>query len=146
VYTQVVGRDAIAEQAALVMWGLLTAALFCCSFRSNVALSTLFAFLAVLFFLIGASKNPQSEKIQFVSAIWGVLTAIIAFYAGFGELMNETYRLSIVPLGSFVRESIDEQGQEQDQNNATIPIPIVSVTNRQSGYFQTKGGGGSIAA
>lgn len=76
---------------------------------------TLFAFLTILFLLIGASKNPQSEKTQFASAIWGIVTAIIAFYAGFGELVNDTYRSRIVPLGSF--ESETDAADDADKGN-----------------------------
>jgi succinate-acetate transporter protein len=115
VYSEIVARDNIAEQSILIMWGVLTAALFICSFRSNAALMTLFAFLTVLFLLIGASKNPQSEKTQFASAIWGIVTAIIAFYAGFGELVNDTYRSRIVPLGSF--ESETDAADDADKGN-----------------------------
>ena len=137
VYSEVVTRDDIAEQSILLMWGVLTAALFICSFRSNAALSTLFAFLAILFVLIGASKDPQSEKTQFASAIWGIMTAIIAFYAGFGELFNDTYQSNIVPLGCFGQSETDDD-DDDDTRAGNLGAPIVSVTNQQSGHFQRK--------
>lgn len=105
VRTGVVPRSDVAEAAMLFMWGIYTIALFLCSMNTNIAISTLFGFLAVLFFLLAAVKHSESEAMDIFAAVWGTLTSVVAFYAGFGELMNEQCNQVLIPLGHYNRRN-----------------------------------------
>jgi succinate-acetate transporter protein len=105
VRTGVVPRSDVAEAAMLFMWGIYTIALFLCSMNTNIAISALFGFLAALFFLLAAAKHSESEAMDIFAAVWGTLTSIVAFYAGFGELMNEQCNQVLIPLGHYNRRN-----------------------------------------
>ena len=98
----------------LFMWALLTFVLFASSFHTNVAISSLFFTLGCLFTLLGVEKCTDSDAARFVSAIFGVGVCVIAFYAGAGELMNEQYNRTCIPLGVFehTHEGLDRSFNE----------------------------------
>lgn len=116
IFTDATGtpRNRTAEAAMLFMWALLTFVLFASSFNTNVAISSLFFTLGCLFTLLGVEKCTDSDAARFVSAIFGVGVCVIAFYAGAGELMNEQYNRTCIPLGVFehAHEGLDRSFNE----------------------------------
>ena len=105
IFTDATGtpRNRTAEEAMLFMWAFLTFVLFASSFNTNVAISSLFFTLGCLFLLLGVAKATDSGAAHFFAAIFGVGVCVIAFYAGAGELMNEQYNRTCIPLGAFER-------------------------------------------
>ena len=125
VRTYVFPRNDVAESSMLFMWGIFTTALFTCSFNTNIAVSTLFASLAMLFYLLGAAKNADSEALEVFTAIVGFITSIIAFYAGLGELMNDLYGKTLIPIGAFEHT---HHGVDRSFNEPRKPrIPLDSI-------------------
>jgi len=121
-YEAVIPRDKVAEEAMLFMWGFLTLVLFCASLNTNVAISSLFFTLAALFFLLGGAKDSGSSALKLVASLFGVGVSIIAFYAGAGELINEQYGKTIIPLGRFehTHEGVDRSFNEPRVRRAPL--------------------------
>mmetsp|Transcript_6237 Transcript_6237/g.7157 ORF Transcript_6237/g.7157 Transcript_6237/m.7157 type:complete len:316 (+) Transcript_6237:105-1052(+) len=90
--------DKEAVQMMFCLWGLFTTALWLCTFRLNKTLCLLFFLLATLFFMLAAGvKDKTVDK----AAGWiGMVTAAVAFWLGFAELVNEIYG-NVIPLGKF---------------------------------------------
>lgn len=120
IFTDATGtpRNRTAEEAMLFMWALLTFVLFASSFNTNVAISSLFFTLGCLFLLLGVAKATDSGAAHFFAAIFGVGVCIIAFYAGAGELMNEQYNRTCIPLGTFERA---HAGRDRSFNEPRAP-------------------------
>ena len=104
--------DIEAEIGMLMMWALLTLVLFLCSFNTNVVVSSLFFTLATLFFLLAGAKYSGSNELKLAASLWGVFVAAIAFYAGAGELMNDQYGRTCIPLGSYEHTHTDRSFNE----------------------------------
>jgi len=114
--------DARAEEALLFIWALLTVALFLCSFNTNVAISSLFLTLACLFFLLAGAKHSGSATLELVASIWGIGVSAIAFYAGMGELMNDQYGRTCIPLGEYKHDHTDRSFNERRRApSCTLP-------------------------
>lgn len=92
VYT---GVDLKGEQMMLSLWGILTFILWLCTFSMNVAISSLFFTLSLLFwFLAGGQKNATLLKF---AGGWGILVSAIAFYCALAALMEDCYNKPILP-------------------------------------------------
>jgi len=87
----------------LSLWGIFTFLYFIVSLGTNIALSMLFGFLSVTFFLLaGGTRNPVGGCNK--TAGWfGVWVAAIAWYIAFAELINEVvfHGRGVVPLGTW---------------------------------------------
>lgn len=112
--------DKSAEEALLFMWALLTLVLFLCSFNTNVAVSSLFLTLACLFFLLAGAKHSGSAALKLVASLWGVCVSAIAFYAGAGELMNDQYGRTCIPLGEYEHTHTDRSFNEPRSARAPL--------------------------
>lgn len=58
---------------------------------------TLFA-LVVTFFLLVAAQLTGSSMILIAGGVIGVITGALAFYMGFGQVINEIFGKTFVPL------------------------------------------------
>jgi len=89
--------DNVSWAAYLFMWGLFTLMMFFGTLRTNRALQTVFLSLAILFFLLTASHFiPQ---LQFIAGIEGVFCGFSAFYLSLAEVLNESHRRVVLPIG-----------------------------------------------
>lgn len=82
----------------LGLWGIFAFGLFICSLKMHKTLQiTLFA-LVVTFFLLVAAQLTGSSMILIAGGVIGVITGALAFYMGFGQVINEVFGKTLVPL------------------------------------------------
>lgn len=86
----------------LVMWGIFTTVMFFGTLKSNLATMFVFLSLAVLFFLlaIGDASFAATGSVAMtrIAGIEGIICGASAIYTAFGEILNEKYGKTILPL------------------------------------------------
>ena len=99
--------DHEAVQALLCMMGAVTTVLWACTFSLNKTICALFFFLALAFFLLaGGVKN---EKVEVAGGWAGFAAAILAFWLGTIELVNDVVGggKEILCPGHWTRAAVD---------------------------------------
>ncbi len=91
--------SANALAAYFAMWGLFTLVMFIGALKTTRALQVVLGLLAVLFFLLAIGEITGNATITQVAGYEGILTGLSAIYAGLAEVLNETYKRTVVPLG-----------------------------------------------
>jgi len=83
----------------LMTWFTVTALLFIVALRKSMAMSVLFAFLAITFLLLGIANFSGNAIFVKSGGGLGVLTALVAYYIGLSDMLAaEGVRL---PVGKF---------------------------------------------
>jgi uncharacterized protein len=90
-------KDAMA--AYLFMWGLFTAVMFIGTLKANRALQFVFGSLAILFFLLALGDATGNGTITMIAGYEGIICGLSAIYAALGQVLNEMYKRTVVPLG-----------------------------------------------
>lgn len=82
----------------LLMWGVFTLYMWISTFRSSFALWSVFLLLWITFFLLaGGDLGLGTGKI----GGWvGLICGLTAMYVSFADVTNETFRRTVLPLGS----------------------------------------------
>lgn len=94
--------DDISMTAYLIMWGLFTFIMFFGTLKTNRALQTVFMSLAILFFLLAAARGIPS--LLPIAGIEGVFCGFTAFYLSLAEVLNETHKRIVLPIGTIKSE------------------------------------------
>lgn len=95
----VYGFSVKGEQMMLCLWGIYTFLLWLCTFTANLALSSLFLSLALLFFfLAGGQENATCMKF---AGVWGLIVSANAWYLGVSNLLEDLYGRPILPIFPF---------------------------------------------
>ena len=94
-----VSSDNIALGAYFAIWGILTLFLFIGTLKGNRALQMVFLTLAILFFLVAIKDATGITEIGYAAGAVGVLCGGVAIYTAFGEVLNEQYNRTLLPLG-----------------------------------------------
>jgi uncharacterized protein len=85
----------------LFFWGLFTLMMFFGTLRTNGATMSVFGTLWILFFLLAIGKwenvSPTST-LAIATGYEGVLCGLLAFYTASGEILNERFGRSVLPL------------------------------------------------
>jgi succinate-acetate transporter protein len=96
---QIVGADDQSAMAAyFFMWGLFTFVMFFGTLKSSRALQFVFMSLAILFFMLTASKLSGNADLLQVTGYEGVICGLSAVYLGLAEVINEAYG-KVLPIG-----------------------------------------------
>lgn len=85
--------------AYLAIWGLFTFGLFFGTLRLTRALQFVFASLTLLFFLLAASHATRDSNFAKIGGYEGIICGLSAIYAGIGNVLNEVYGRTVLPLG-----------------------------------------------
>jgi succinate-acetate transporter protein len=82
----------------LIAWGIFTSYMFIASLRVSVAVSVVFALLAVTFLLLGIGDATTTEGVTHAGGYVGIATAIAAWYASFAAVTNSTFGRVVLPV------------------------------------------------
>ncbi len=96
-----VGISAPTNQALAAyffMWGLFTFAMFFGTLKTNRGLQFVFASLAILFFLLVASKLTGNAMVMTLTGYEGVICGLSAVYLAIAEVLNEVHGKTILPV------------------------------------------------
>jgi succinate-acetate transporter protein len=84
----------------LLVWGAFTFAMWIGTFALNRALFLVFLALWVTFALLGLSDVLGIASLGTVGGYFGLLTALLAFYLGAAEIINEAHGHTVLPIGA----------------------------------------------
>ncbi len=82
-----------------VFWGIFTAYMFVGTLKLNRALQVVFGLLTILFFLLAIRDFGGGAVWGKIAGYEGILTGLAAVYAAMAQILNETYRRVLLPLG-----------------------------------------------
>jgi uncharacterized protein len=82
-----------------VAWGIFTGYMFIGTLKLNRALQVVFGLLTILFFLLAIRDFGGGAIFGKIAGWEGILTGLSALYAAAAQILNETYRRVILPLG-----------------------------------------------
>jgi len=82
----------------LIAWGIFTTYMFIPSLRTTAAVATVFALLAVTFFLLGIGNAGAHTNIIKLGGWFGLATAVAAWYASFAAVTNSTFGRVVMPV------------------------------------------------
>jgi succinate-acetate transporter protein len=81
----------------LIAWGIFTTYMLVASLRTTAAIATVFALLAVTFFLLGIGDAGAHENVTKIGGWVGLATAAAAWYASFAVVTNSTFKRTVMP-------------------------------------------------
>lgn len=86
----------------LVAWGIVTFIFFLASLKSSLALSSVFLFLDVTFWLLVAGFMGGSTNATKAGGAFGILTAFLAMYTALAGLLTKDTSYFLIPVGDLV--------------------------------------------
>jgi succinate-acetate transporter protein len=84
----------------LVSWGVFTFAMWVGTFALNRALFLIFLALWITFFLLGLAPLTGDLELTTLGGYGGLITALLAFYLGAADVINETHGKTVLPIGA----------------------------------------------
>ncbi|KAG0631273.1 hypothetical protein M758_1G240100 [Ceratodon purpureus] len=87
----------------LLAWTIFTFMMWLATLRSNIALSTLFAFLTVTFLLLTISDFRNSHGFKRAGGFMGIFTAIIAWYIALAGILTHENSYFVLPVGNLAK-------------------------------------------
>ena len=91
---------ASAVGVTLLMWGVFTLYMWIATFRSNLAVWSVFLLLWITFFLLAAGDLGMGPAWRTAGGWLGLATGIDALYVSFAEVTNATFKRAVLPLGA----------------------------------------------
>ncbi len=82
----------------LLLWGVFTLFMFISTLKQSVANRVVFGTLALLFFLLALGDFTEVHTITTIAGIVGIICGASALYNSFGQVLNEVYGKTILPL------------------------------------------------
>lgn len=89
-----------AMAAYLFMWGLFTGIMFIGTLKLSRALQFVFASLTLLFWLLALGDALDNAGVTKLAGVVGIICGFSACYTGLGQVLNELYGRSVLPLGA----------------------------------------------
>ena len=82
----------------LLLWGVFTLFMFIGTLKQSVANRMVFGTLTLLFFLLALGDFTEVHTITTIAGIVGIICGASALYNSFGQVLNEVYGKTILPL------------------------------------------------
>jgi uncharacterized protein len=89
----------------LLMWGVFTLYMWIATFRTNLAIWTVFLLLWITFFLLAGGDLGRGASWRATGGWFGLVTGLAALYVSFAEVTNATFQKTILPLGAPILRS-----------------------------------------
>jgi succinate-acetate transporter protein len=87
----------------LIAWGIFTAYMWVASLRTTIAVSAVFALLAITFIVLGIGEAGGHTSIVKAGGWIGIATAVAAWYASFAGVTNSTFGRTVLPVRPLMR-------------------------------------------
>ena len=84
----------------LLLWGAFTFAMWIGTFALNRALFLIFLALWITFALLGLAPITGNAELTTLGGYGGLITAVLAFYLGAADVINETHGRTVLPIGA----------------------------------------------
>jgi succinate-acetate transporter protein len=84
--------------AFLFMWGIFSFAMLIGTLKTNKVLIFVFASLTLLFVLLGLADYLGNIDIKHIAGWVGIVCGASAFYLAVGEILNEVYGRTVLPI------------------------------------------------
>ena len=97
-FTGFAAPSAASMASYFVMWGIFTFAMFFGTLKANRALQFVFASLAVLFFMLAIGQYAGGATFTKITGVEGVICGSSAIYLGVAEILNESYKKTVLPI------------------------------------------------
>lgn len=88
----------VAMAAYLAIWGVFTGILFIGTLKLSRGLQVVFATLTVLFVLLAIANGTANGALLRFAGWEGIVCGASAVYVGLGQLLNEVYGRTVVPV------------------------------------------------
>ena len=85
--------------AYLVLWGLFTTVMFIGTLKKNMISRIVFGSLAILFFMLAIGDYTGNATWKMITGFEGIFCGLAALYDASGQILNEVYGRTILPLG-----------------------------------------------
>ncbi len=82
----------------LLLWGIFTLFMFIGTLKQSRANRVVFFTLTLLFFLLAITDFTGNETIGMIAGYVGIFCGASALYNSFGQILNETYGKTLLPL------------------------------------------------
>ena len=82
----------------LLLWGVFTLFMFIGTLKQSRANRVVFGTLTLLFFLLALGDFTEVHVIHTIAGIVGIVCGASALYNSFGQVLNEVYGKTILPL------------------------------------------------
>lgn len=83
----------------LFIWGVFSCCFLIASIKKPRVIFLTFLTLVILFWLLALEKWTEDLRIQKVAGVVGIICSLCAIYAGFGEVINENFGYTLIPMG-----------------------------------------------
>lgn len=84
----------------LLCWGAFTFVMWLASFALSRAVFLIFLALWITFLLLGLKDLLGMPVLGLIGGYGGLVTALLAFYAGAAQVINEAHGREVLPLGA----------------------------------------------
>ena len=94
-----VAADPISMGFYLLLWGIFTFFMFIGTLKHNRATQVVFGSLTILFLLLALGDFTGNHGITTIAGFEGIFCGASAIYSAAGQILNEEYKKTILPLG-----------------------------------------------
>ena len=91
--------DPISMGFYLLLWGIFTFVMFIGTLKHNRATQVVFGSLTILFLLLALGDFTGNHGITTIAGFEGIFCGASAIYSAAGQILNEEYKKTILPLG-----------------------------------------------
>jgi uncharacterized protein len=82
----------------LLLWGVFTTFMWVASLKKNMALKLIFTALMITFYLLALKDLFGMASLGTLGGYMGMVTAALAFYLAAGEVINESFGKTVLPV------------------------------------------------
>lgn len=82
----------------LLLWGMFTTVMFIGTLKHNTISKLVFGSLALLFYLLAIGDFTGITLITRIAGVVGIFTGLFAFYDAAGQIINEEFGKTVLPL------------------------------------------------
>lgn len=97
-FSQIQAADSISMGYYLGLWFIFTLFMFIGTLKHNRATQVVFGSLTILFLLLSIANFSGSEFVHTIAGYIGIFCGLSAIYNAMGQIINQEYNKTIMPL------------------------------------------------